>query len=143
MDSHMDSQEERVLSSPKRTRRNIAAVAVAASLVLMPIEGAEGHRFKQSSTHRLRWDKPKFKGRVKSDREWCKKNRKINIHRIRPGANPIVATTFTNNEGRYSVNPARKIMKRRDYYAIAKRKRKKKHRHLHVCKKARSNTVTV
>lgn len=125
-----------------RSKRWVVGVA-SASLVVVPGLGADAHVFKQTSTVTLRWDKPQFKGRVNSDRPWCEKKRKIVIHRQRPGSNPIVATTFTDNEGRYSVNPARKIAKRRSYYAIAKRKKKKKHRHLHVCKKARSNTVTV
>lgn len=143
MSDDMDISQEGRASAPRRTRRNLAAIGVAVSLALTPLGSVEAHRFRQSSTVSIRYDKPRFKGRVRSDRDFCKKNRRIVIHRVRPGKDPIVGRGNTNNRGRYSINPGPKVRKGKSYYAIAKRKKKKKHRHSHVCKRARSKTITI
>jgi hypothetical protein len=126
-----------------RAKKRIVVVVAAGSLLVTPGMEAQAHRYRQGSTVTIRYDKPNFKGRVKSDREFCKKKRRIVIHRVRPGKDPVVARTVTNDNGRYSVKPGPKVKQGKSYYAVAKRKKKKKHRHSHICKRARSNTITI
>lgn len=143
MKDDMDISQQERATAPRHTRRNLAAVGVAVSLALAPLGSVDAHRFRQGSTVSIRYDKPKFKGRVRSDREFCEKNRRIVIHRVRPGKDPIVGRGNTNNNGFYAINPGPKVKQGKSYYAVAKRKKKKKHRHSHVCKRAKSNTITI
>ena len=125
-----------------KTKRAVVAVA-SASLLVVPGIGAEAHRFKESSTVTIRWDKPRFKGRVRSDRPFCRRNRKVVVRRQKRGPDPVVGRDRTNRRGRYSINPRPNPRRGQRYYAVAKPKKKKKHRHSHVCRRARSRTIKI
>lgn len=125
------------------TRRKVAAIAMAGSLALIaPLETAQAHRFNADGTTSIRYTRRgAFRGRIRSPKKFCKKNRRVVIKRKRPGADKNVGETRSGGRGRWKV-PKPNARNGR-YYADVKRKRRKRHRHSHRCKPFTSRTIRI
>jgi hypothetical protein len=78
--------------------------------------------------------KGKFRGKVKSAKGKCRKNRTVILKKVRPGSDKTVGTDKTNAQGKWKIK--RPNAKGR-FYAKAQRKETLKL----ICRKARSKTV--
>lgn len=121
-------------------KRKIAALTMAASLALVPLETANAHNFNATSTTTIKFFKRKFHGKVKSPRRQCLKGRKITVFRKKPGPDKRIGSGTSIGGGHWKVN--KKPDKGKKYYAKVKKRRVKKHGHSHRCKPGRSRTVT-
>jgi hypothetical protein len=88
----------------------------------------------------LRYSGGAFKGRLLSDRAECQDGRTVRIRRQRPGRDRTVATTTTDDSGRYSV--AHRPLRAGTYYAVSPRKTFAEGDNTVVCTRARSNNIT-
>lgn len=84
----------------------------------------------------------RFTGKVKSERRKCKKNRKVVVKRELAGKDAKVGSDITNRKGRYVIGQGNGATPGSYYAKAKKRKIEKKHKII-VCKKARSETITV
>ena len=78
-----------------------------------------------------------FKGKVKSQKKACKKNRKVTVKRVRSGSDQKIGSTKSNKKGKWRVDTA--PAQNGKYYAVAKKKSKNNY----VCKKGKSPKITV
>ncbi len=127
--------------SAGRTRTKIAAVAIAGSLALLPMETSQAHRFRAGGSTSIKYRRPAFKGRIRSPRKFCRRNRFVTVNRVRRGRDRRIGQDFSNRRGRWRVvkrNP-------RDgrYYARVAGKRRKRHRHSHRCRPFRSRIIRI
>jgi hypothetical protein len=128
-----------------------AIYAIVAMLVVGAVGAgiATAHKKKIKSTVTIAWhdnDDPyyeqgdHFDGDVDSKKKKCRKNRKVTVKRVGGGK---VGSDQTNNQGHYVVQVGGEAAPG-DYFAKAKKKVIKKNKnHKHVCKKAKSNTISV
>ena len=123
----------------RRGKRKIAALAMAASLALVPLESAGAHNYVANSTTTIKFFKRKFHGKVKSPRRQCLKGRKITVFRQKPGADKRIGSGTSIGGGHWKV--AKKPDQGKKYYAKVKKRRVKRHGHSHRCKAGRSRTV--
>lgn len=100
-----------------------------------------------ATAHVARWDSrvkitayaenTSFLGKVRSERRACKRNRKVSVWKVNPGAmDGPVGTARTNRRGIWAVSAPGAESGR--YYAKVKRRVRKSAGHKHVCKADRS-----
>jgi hypothetical protein len=127
-----------------------AIYAIVAMLVVGAVGAgiATAHKKKIKSTVSIAWhdndpyyeEGDRFEGDVGSKKKKCRKNRKVTVKRVGGGK---VGSDQTNNQGHYVVKLNGDAAPG-DYFAKAKKKVIKKNKnHKHVCKKAKSNTISV
>ena len=123
-----------------RGRQKTAAIAIAASLALMPLESATAHRFRASSSSSINAFKRKFQGRVKSPTGRCKRGRTVTVFQKKAGPDKRIGSDTSARSGAWTVGKRPQNGKR--YYAKVKYRKKKRHGHSHICKQGRSRTIT-
>lgn len=124
------------------------ALAIVATLAMGVVAAQAGTTKKFNSTVSLQYDpanggpydpygEDKFKGKVRSPRRKCEKDRIVVVKNVGGGN---VGSDVTNDQGNYSVNASAATTG--DYYAVAKRK-KFGSRTRKICRRAESDTVSV
>jgi hypothetical protein len=128
----------------------VATVAVLAAAAILAIGGglATAHIKKYGSTVTINFQEggayaDQFRGKVRSNKAACKKQRTVKVYRKKPGPDALYGSDKTNKKGKYVVAPGRNATPGNYYAKAKKRVLKKNSLHKHVCKKATSNTIPV
>ena len=136
-----------------RLSRRTVTLLVGGAFLLAPLgEVATAHEFVDKSpvtiqkNHKNPYDQGEtviFRGKIKTDRKFCKKGRRVELLKKRPGPDKFIEFDRTGARGRYKVTwPADKLGTHR-FYVKVQAKVGGVHPHRHVCKAARSRTVKV
>jgi hypothetical protein len=128
----------------------IAAIAVIALLAVGAMGGgfAVAHVKKFFTDVTIKYSAnpyygDQFSARLRSNKNRCEKHRKVKVLQKQPGKDDLFGTDRTNRHGKYVVAPGGSASPG-DYYAKAKKKKLKHNRHhKHVCKKGRSDAISV
>lgn len=129
--------------------RAIALVALIAALALVLPMTASAHDF--SVTPRINISKiPKgatapgerviVTGKIKS-KSLCRRHRAVSLYEVKPGRDDRLATDRSDNEGEFGfrLHPTADL----DVYAKIKRLAKRTYNHHHVCRRARSDKLSI
>ena len=126
-----------------RTKSRAAILVVAlVGVFLLGSSGLEAHEFTVDSTISIRFEDGKFRGRVKSPRESCVKNREVKVFKARPVKPDIlIGKDHTNENGRYVVPKPSGVTGK--FYARAKRRvtGNPVYDHVHRCRRALSRII--
>jgi hypothetical protein len=126
-------------------RSPVAALAVAGALLLSGV--AVAHEFQDTSSVSIsrsptgvvkKGTRVRFFGRVSAAHKFCRRHRRVDLYRYGVG---VVASDFTNSEGRYSMTY--RVRRTSRFSAIARGKTGGIHPHRHVCYVNSSRTVRV
>jgi hypothetical protein len=124
--------------------------ATVAILVVGAVGGgiATAHKKKFKTTVTITWHEndglyeegDTFDGDVGSKRKKCRKGRTVKLFRVQD--NRLIGTDTTNGSGHYEVTVGGEAAQG-DYFAKAKKKAIKNPNHKHICKKGKSQTISV
>lgn len=125
----------------KAKKRAVALVTTSALALMIPgADVASAHRYRASSRVSLDYSDSAFKGKVRSGRPKCEKNRKVKIKKMRPGRDRVVGRDRTNDRGKFRV---RERNAKGRYYAKVSRRSRGRYGHTHICKKDASRPIRV
>ena len=126
-----------------KMRKSIARVALLMAGALVAVLALEvvvaAHTFDNTPNVSIRWrgDLTKFRGRVKSDRKICQKERTVTVRKRRNNKpNKFIGTTTTSRAGYWGVPTGKRKPGR--FYAIVTGKHIKKYQHNHRCRGGQS-----
>jgi len=124
--------------------RSLLVPILVLGLLTAGVGVAYAHEVKADSEitkFRYNDDKERFLGKVESERPACVRNRTVRVkEQLANGERRLVGEDETNDRGRFKVadnNP------KGDFFAKVLRKVHERGDHRHVCRKDRSDTITV
>lgn len=119
----------------------IGFVALAVLMLQMSFVG-RAHEFTADSEVTIRWAQgvTAFKGQVISARASCEQDRRVLLYKVRPGADSLIGTDRTNDEGRWRIDRANP---HGSFYAKIFRREVQGYGHFHVCRGDKSQTIQV
>lgn len=82
-----------------------------------------------------------FTGKVKSSKNACKPDRKVKVFRVAPGADTLIGSTTSASDGDWSLG--NDVAGPGNYYAKLRLRDIGASLHDHVCKRAKSDKLTV
>jgi hypothetical protein len=123
-----------------RAKTVALGLALVAPLLVATATEASAHNASFDSSVSIDYDRPNFVGRVSSERDRCEQGRSVSVFKKRDGADRLIGTDETNDNGFYSVN---KPGARGRFYAVVAREVFGGYGHRHVCEADTSNTIRV
>ena len=127
-------------------RKTIAAIVAGVAISGISAFPAQGHEATWESVvginHRAGPERDVFRGRVASTRFRCVQNRRVTVKKVQPGADAVIGSDRTDDEGAYSVGLDGRAERGR-YYAVARRRARITPGHSHICLTARSQNIKV
>ena len=116
------------------------ALVLVAPLLVATAAVVSAHDARYDSSVSIRYDRPNFEGRVRSERDFCENNRTVQVFKVRRGVDRLIGQDQTNKNGFYSV---RKTGARGRFYAKVVRDVRGRYQHNHICKGDTSGTIRV
>ena len=125
-----------------RTKSRVAILAVAIiGLFLLQSPGVQAHTFTASSRIGIRFEDGKFRGRVRSERPRCIKNRDVKVFKVREDRpDRLIGEDKTNDEGRYVI-PKPAGVEGRFYARVTRRTTGHYQDQVHRCRAATSRII--